>query len=74
MKKLYRSEDNKIVAGVLGGIGEYFDIDPIVIRVFFIFLAFATGIIPFILAYIICLFIIPRRLKSSHTHQQTSKE
>ena len=36
-KKLYRSEENKIFFGVLGGIGEYLDIDPALVRVVFIF-------------------------------------
>lgn len=61
MKKLYRSQHNKVLAGILGGIGEYFDVDPIVIRVFFVFFAFAAGILPFVIAYIICLFLIPKR-------------
>lgn len=70
MKKLYRSEDNKVIAGILGGIGEYFDIDPVIIRVFFIFLAFATGLLPFIIAYIVALFVVPKR---PHAHVDTSR-
>lgn len=63
MKKLYRSQENKIVAGILGGIGEYFNIDPVIVRVLFVFLAFATGVLPFIVAYIVTLFIIPKHPK-----------
>ena len=33
MKRLFRSRDNRIIAGVCGGIGEYFDVDPVLIRV-----------------------------------------
>ena len=40
-KKLYRSEDNKIFLGICGGIGEYFNVDPVVIRVIFVGLIFA---------------------------------
>jgi len=61
MKKLYRSKDNKVVAGILGGIGEYFNIDPVVIRLLFIFLAFATGVFPFLVAYLVALFVVPKR-------------
>ena len=32
-KQLYRSRSNKVIAGVCGGIGEYFNIDPVIIRV-----------------------------------------
>lgn len=60
MKKLYRSKENKVIAGILGGIGEYFDIDPVVIRVLFVFVAFATGVLPFVVAYIVALFIVPK--------------
>ena len=36
MKNIYRSKDQKIIAGVCGGIGEYFEIDPVVIRIIFV--------------------------------------
>lgn len=70
MKKLYRSEHNKIMAGILGGIGEYFNVDPVVVRVFFIFFAFAAGILPLVIAYVICLFIIPRNPESINVHKE----
>ncbi len=58
-KKLYRSPDNKTVLGILGGVGEYFEVDPTVIRLGFVLLMFATGIVPLLLAYFISYFIIP---------------
>jgi phage shock protein C len=42
-KKLYRSETNKVLAGVCGGLGEYFDIDPTLVRIAFIVLTVLTG-------------------------------
>jgi len=33
MKRIYRSKTQKIIGGVCGGFGEYFDIDPVIIRV-----------------------------------------
>jgi len=42
-KKLYRSVDNRWLVGVCGGIGEYFDIDPTVIRIVFVLAAFIFG-------------------------------
>ena len=56
-KRLFRSNRNKVLCGVCGGIGEYFDIDPVVVRVAWILFAFAFG--SGILAYIIAVFIIP---------------
>lgn len=61
MKKLYRSKENKIWKGVLGGFGEYFNVDPVLLRIIFIFFVLATGIIPGIITYIIAIFIIPKK-------------
>lgn len=55
-KKLLRSKNNRVLAGVCGGIGKYFDIDPTIIRllwVFFIFFSFGAAIIVYIIAWII---------------------
>lgn len=61
MKKLYRSRENKIWKGVLGGFGEYFNIDPVLLRIIFIFFVLATGIIPGIITYIIAILITPKK-------------
>ncbi len=61
MKKLYRSNDNKIWKGVLGGFGEYFNIDPVLLRIVFIFFVLATGIVPGLITYIIAIVIIPKK-------------
>ncbi len=45
-KKLYRSTQNKVICGLLGGIGEYLDIDPAILRVGFIIVAFLTALMP----------------------------
>ena len=42
-KRLYRSAKNKVFGGVAGGIADYFDIDPIIIRLLFVVIAFAGG-------------------------------
>lgn len=59
MKQLYRSETNKVWKGVLGGFGEYFDIDPTLLRVLFVVFVLATGFFPGVIAYIIAMFIMP---------------
>lgn len=61
MKKLYKSRENKVVWGIIGGIGEYFDVDPVILRVGWIFLFVATGIVPGIIAYILAALIIPQK-------------
>ena len=55
-KKLYRSRENKQLCGVCGGIAQYFDIDPTIIRVIWALVALSGA---GILAYIACAFIIP---------------
>lgn len=42
-KRLYRSSKSKVFGGVAGGVAEYFDIDPIIIRLLFVVIAFAGG-------------------------------
>jgi phage shock protein C len=57
MKKLYRSRENKVLAGVCGGIGEYFEIDPVIVRLIWIVLTMIWGFGLFL--YIIAIFLIP---------------
>jgi phage shock protein C len=57
MKKLYRSRNERIIAGVCGGIGEYFDIDPVIIRIITVLLVLFGG--GGLLAYLVAIFIIP---------------
>lgn len=56
-KRLTRSKTDRKIFGVCGGIGEYFDIDPTVIRVLWVVLSFMFGF--GILAYLVCALIIP---------------
>jgi phage shock protein C len=42
-KRLYRSRSNRMLGGVCAGLGEYLNIDPTVIRILFVVLAFAYG-------------------------------
>lgn len=59
VKRLYRSKNNRIIAGVCGGIGEYFDIDPTLIRLLWVVLTFLGG--SGLIAYIICWIVIPEK-------------
>lgn len=63
-KQLYRSNQNKVLGGVCGGIGEYFDIDPTIVRIIW-FLSIFTGI--GIIAYLVCWLIIPLKSYSSYS-------
>jgi phage shock protein C len=61
MKRLYRSETDKVIAGVCGGLSEYFNIDPVIIRILFLLIALPGGIS--ILVYFV--FWIAMPLKST---------
>jgi len=58
MKKLYKSNSNKIIEGVCGGIAEYFGIDATVVRLGWIIFSAMGG--SGVLAYVIAALIIPR--------------
>ncbi len=57
--KLYRSRTNSMIAGVCGGLGEYLNLDPAILRIVAVLLIFAKGI--GVLAYVVAWVIVPRR-------------
>ncbi|HBJ16505.1 MAG TPA: PspC domain-containing protein [Clostridiales bacterium] len=57
-KRLYKSNQNKMIDGVCGGIAEYFGVDPTVVRLLWVLFSLMGG--SGILAYIIAAVIIPR--------------
>ena len=62
-KKLYLSNADRKIAGVCGGIGEYFDKDPVLIRIIFMLatlLSLGFGII----AYLLIWLVVPRKPKA----------
>lgn len=58
-KKLYRSRKERKLAGICGGIAEYFDIDPTIVRLGFIIAAICVGC--GLLAYLICWIVMPEQ-------------
>lgn len=58
-KKLYRSNTDKMIGGVSGGIAEYFEIDPTIVRILFVLAVFFGG--GGIIAYIILWIIVPEK-------------
>lgn len=59
MKRLYRSRENRMIAGICGGLGEYFEIDPTIVRLLWILAIFVAG--GGILAYLIAWIVIPQK-------------
>jgi len=63
MKRLYRSNTQRVIGGVAGGLGDYLDIDPVLIRIAFVVAIFFGGV--GFLAYIIAWIIIPEQPRES---------
>lgn len=71
-KRFYRSREDRWKAGVCGGLGEYFNIDPILIRIAFILVSFGYGI--GIIAYIVLAFLVeenPNQVPKQYPRQST---
>jgi phage shock protein PspC (stress-responsive transcriptional regulator) len=64
VKRLYRSNKNRIIGGVCGGFGYYFNVDPTLIRLLWILFALAFGV--GILFYFICWLIVPMNPKQRY--------
>jgi len=59
LKRLYKSRTNKVIDGVCGGIAEYFEVDPVLVRILFVLFFFFWG--SAVIAYIVGMIIMPRR-------------
>lgn len=60
MKNLYLSGKNKKLGGVFGGLGEYFSVDPTLLRLVWIVVTVFSGLVPGLLIYIIAWLVMPR--------------
>ena len=65
MKKLYRSRNNRMIAGVCAGLADYFGIDPTIVRIIFVILVFAG--LGGVLVYGILWLITPEEPLTSET-------
>ncbi|MBO5372255.1 MAG: PspC domain-containing protein [Lachnospiraceae bacterium] len=58
-RRLYKSNTNRVLCGVCGGLGEYFNVDPTIIRLLIVLLVLGAG--TGVLAYIIAAVIMPEK-------------
>lgn len=72
MKRLYKSRKDKIVDGVCGGIAEYFDTDPVLVRIIFVLFTFVGG--SGIIAYIVGMIIMPAQPVGEEASEKPSKK
>lgn len=71
-RRLYRSPDSRVIAGVCGGLGAYFNIDPVILRIIFVLLLFVNGV--GLLAYIILWIAVPRAVTTSQRLEMRGEE
>jgi phage shock protein C len=70
-RKLYRSRTDSIIAGVCGGLAEYFDIDPSLVRVGAVLLTLAWG--AGLLAYLVLWLIVPQKPLESSLSEESAE-
>lgn len=58
-KRLYRSTKDRKIFGVCGGIAEYFDADPTIVRLAWVIVTALTGVVPGVIAYLVAAIVIP---------------
>lgn len=59
MKRLTRSQDKRLLAGVCAGIADYLNIDPTIVRLITVILAIPTSVFPMVLVYIVAMLLMP---------------
>lgn len=70
-KRLYRSEKDKVFAGICGGLGEFFNVDATALRLVWLLVVVFTGIFPGVIVYILAVFIIPLHPSARHVNHTT---
>ena len=58
-RRLYRSRDERVIAGVLGGVAEMMGADPSIVRIVYAILALFTAVFPAVILYVIAAIVIP---------------
>ncbi len=58
-KRIYRSRTERMLAGVLGGVAEYFGLDPSLVRIGYVIVTFFSAGIPGVLLYLMVALIVP---------------
>lgn len=67
-KKLYRSEEDRVIGGIAGGFAKYFNVDSLVVRIIFIVIALVSQVAPAVLAYLVAMIFIPKEGETKETN------
>lgn len=72
-RRLTKSSNNKVISGVLGGIADYFGIDPTIVRVVYVILSVLSQAFPGVLVYICLAIIMPDGKKDVRSRDMDTK-
>lgn len=64
-KRLFRSRNDRMIAGVLGGVSEYLNLDPSLVRIVYVLVTVLTGFVPGIFLYLLLAIIVPAQPKAA---------
>ncbi|MDQ5952675.1 MAG: phage shock protein [Patescibacteria group bacterium] len=70
-KKLYRSTSDKKIAGVCGGLAEYFEVDATILRLIWALVVVFSGFVPGGLVYLIAALVMPEKAQNSPTSSES---
>lgn len=73
VKKLYRARDERMIVGVAGGLGDYFSVDPTIVRLVFVLSVF-FGVGAGLLVYIVLMLVVPEEPLASETVVEVKPE
>jgi phage shock protein C len=74
MERLYRSSTQKMIAGVCGGLGEYFEIDPTLVRIVYVLVTIATGVLLGLALYVMLWLIVPSEASVGKSVRESMRE
>jgi phage shock protein C len=74
MDRLYRSSTQRMLGGVCGGLGEYFAIDPTLVRIVYILVTVATGLLPGAGLYVVLWLIVPSESSAGKSVRQSLRD
>ncbi len=64
-RRLHRSRADRKIAGVLGGMAEYFGFDPSWVRIAYVIVMIVTGVVPLAFLYLVMAFVVPKAPKAA---------
>jgi len=73
MKKLCRSKTDQKLGGVIGGLGEYLNVDANALRLATVLVGFLTGILPVLITYIVAWIMLPEEASANIEIQEKSE-